>query len=75
MKKKQTNKQKTKKQLSTGEMYINHYGKRVANNKPWKRKKQNKNFKLKLFWVLHKILRVSSLGKDVAYNRKDCSCL
>ena len=55
-------KKRKKKQLSIGEMYINHYEKRVTNNKTWK-KKTKRGFEL--LRVLHKNLRVSSVVKDV----------
>ena len=51
-------------------MYVNHYAKRVANNKPWKKNPPKRFFTQKLFRVLHKNLHVSSLVKDVGKIRK-----
>ena len=37
-----------KNQLLTGEMYVNHYAKRVANNNPWKIQTVFRIYRLKI---------------------------
>ena len=62
-----------KKKLLTGEMYENHYAKRVANKqtKCLENFPPKENFYEKLLGALSKNLHVSSLVEDVASNRKD----